>query len=92
MRKHLVYSARFFMMIAYLAWVAGLLATWLIVIPDYTDLLEEHTDTTYPLIYALLAWLGVTALIISIWVAVKGYQWIGKWEIEEEEEDEGNPS
>lgn len=88
MRKFAIYTARFAMLFTYLTWVAGLLATWLVIVPQYTAFLETETEETYPIIYALLAWLGITAIVVSVWVLVKGYQWIGKWEIEEEEVNE----
>jgi hypothetical protein len=67
--------------------VAGFLSSALLILPKFHDLLVDLVGGSNPVPVMLEIWGFITAVIISIYAAVKGYNWVGEWEWEDEIEE-----
>lgn len=88
-RHWLTWPSRIVITCLYMAWVAGFLSSSILLLPQFHDFLrdQEGVGSNNPIPVILEIWGFITAVVISIYAVVKGYNWVGEWEWKEDDED-----
>jgi hypothetical protein len=78
-----VVAARLVVFAVVVTWVLGWLAFGLSLIPGlYPTIWEGDLTSAHPMEVAMFVWFILTFVIVGVWVAVKGYKFVGRWERE----------
>lgn len=67
-------------------WVFGLILVGIATYPAFQATLVSVIGPTW-LITASLVWYVATLVLVGVWVAVKGFRFVGKWEKENKSDE-----
>lgn len=64
-------------------WVLGLLLTGIVTFPTFLLVVGSHV--AHPVLVSFIVfWYLATLVLVGLWVAVKGFKFVGKWERRED--------
>lgn len=78
-----VVAARLVMFAVVVVWVLGWLLAGLGLIPElFPSIWLGEGFPTHPILAFLFIWYITTLIAVGIWVAVRGFKFVGRWERE----------